>query len=272
MRLGVTIPRTSLDGSPLTGDTLITAARLVERLGFDSLWCFDAIGRGFMLPDPLIAASVAAAVTQRLTVGTCILQVPLRRPVELAHRILTTHLACGGRFLLGVGAGSTKADFDAVGVDFDTRMQAMDESLAIMRRLWQGERVGAAELTPWPSAVGGPKVLIGSWSGKQWIERAAKDFDGWIASAAKTSYTTLADAIRRYRDAGGTRAVVTNIGADLEQPTTALADDGPFHLRCGRDAAAERLARLAALGFDDAILVPQSHAKRALSTLRGLYR
>ena len=271
MRLGVTIPRTSLDGGPLTSEALITGARLVERLGFDSLWCFDAIGRGFMLPDPLIAASVAAAVTERLTVGTCILQVPLRRPVELAHRILTTHLVCKGRFLLGVGAGSTKVDFEAVGVDYDTRLQAMDESLAIMRRLWQGDRVGVAELTPWPSALGGPKVLIGSWSGKQWIARAAKDFDGWIASGAKTSYATLADAIRRYRDAGGTRANVTTIAVDLEQPTMALPDDGPFHLRCGRDAAAERLARLAALGFDDAILVPRHHAEPALATLRGLY-
>src|SRR5438477_1704480 len=215
MRLGLALPTTTSDGRPLTGAALIAGARAVERAGFDSLWCFDSIGRGFMIPDPLIAVSVAATATERLTLGTGILQVPLRRPVELAHRILTAHLVCKGRFLLGVGAGSTRVDFEAVGVDYDTRMQAMDESLAVMRRLWQGDRVGQADLTPWKSALGGPKVLIGSWSGKQWIARAAKDFDGWIASAAKTSYATLADAIRRYRDAGGTRAIVTNIAADL---------------------------------------------------------
>ena len=39
--------------------------------------------------------------------------------------------------------------------------------------------------------------IVGSWSGKQWIPRAAKEFDGWIASAAKTSYLALADGIRR---------------------------------------------------------------------------
>src|SRR5437879_2664898 len=115
---------------------------------------------------------------------TGILQVPLRRPVELAHRILTAHLICGGRLMLGVGAGSTKADFDAVGVDFDTRMQQMEEALALMRRLWQGEKVGAAQLNPWPAALGGPKLLIGSWAGSRWIPRAAKDFDGWIGSGA----------------------------------------------------------------------------------------
>src|SRR5438045_8069885 len=151
MRLGLALPNATPDGRPLTGSALIAGARAVERAGFDSLWCFDSIGRGFMIPDPLIAVSVAATATERLTLGTCILQVPLRRPVELAHRILTAHLVCGGRLMLGVGAGSTKTDFDAVGVEFDTRMQAMDESLALMRRLWQGERVGAADLTPWPT-------------------------------------------------------------------------------------------------------------------------
>jgi alkanesulfonate monooxygenase SsuD/methylene tetrahydromethanopterin reductase-like flavin-dependent oxidoreductase (luciferase family) len=223
-----------------------------------------------MLPDPLIALSVAASVTERLEVGTCILQVPLRRPVELAHRILTAHLICGGRLLLGVGAGSTKADFDAVGVDFTTRMQAMDDALVTMRRLWNGEQVGAANLNPWETAKGGPPILIGSWSGKQWIPRAAKEFDGWIASAAKTSYATLKDGIRRYREAGGKRAIVTNIGTNLAEASAPMADDAPFHLRCDVKTAAERLKRLADLGFDDAILVPKGHTEAMLAPLRAL--
>jgi alkanesulfonate monooxygenase SsuD/methylene tetrahydromethanopterin reductase-like flavin-dependent oxidoreductase (luciferase family) len=51
--------------------------------------------------------------------GTCILQVPLRHPVELAHRVLSAHYPSGGRLLLGVGAGSTKANFDAVEGDYE---------------------------------------------------------------------------------------------------------------------------------------------------------
>jgi hypothetical protein len=113
-------------------------------------------------------------------------------------------------------------------------------------------------------------VLIGSWNGKQWIARAASEFDGWIASAAKTSYATLADAIRRHRDAGGKRAVVTNIAADLSQPDGAMPDDAPFHLRCDARTAAARLARLEDLGFDDAILVPSAHTETALAELRAL--
>jgi alkanesulfonate monooxygenase SsuD/methylene tetrahydromethanopterin reductase-like flavin-dependent oxidoreductase (luciferase family) len=271
MRLGVIMPRMNPDGSPLTGNTLADGARAIERAGFDSLWCFDAIGRGFMLPDPLITLSVAASVTTRVSVGTCILQVPLRRPVELAHRILTASLICGDRLLLGVGAGSTKADFDAVGVDFATRMQDFSDALITMRRLWSGEQVGAANLQPWPAALGGPKLLIGSWSGKHWIPRAAKDFDGWIASAAKTSFDALAEGIRRYRDAGGARAIATNIAIDLTAPTTALPDHEPFHLRCAPREAAERMRRLADLGFDDAILVHRGGQTEAdLAAMRAL--
>lgn len=271
MRLGVIMPRMNPDGSPLTGNTLGDGARAIERAGFDSLWCFDAIGRGFMLPDPLITLSVAASVTSRVSVGTCILQIPLRRPVELAHRILTASLICGDRLLLGVGAGSTKADFDAVGVDFATRMQDFSDALATMRRLWSGEQVGAANLMPWPAALGGPKLLIGSWSGKHWIPRAAKDFDGWIASAAKTSFDALAEGIQRYREAGGARAMATNIAVDLGAPTTALPDGEPFHLRCAPRDAAERMRRLAELGFDDAILVHRGGQTEAdLAAMRAL--
>jgi alkanesulfonate monooxygenase SsuD/methylene tetrahydromethanopterin reductase-like flavin-dependent oxidoreductase (luciferase family) len=169
-----------------------------------------------------------------------------------------------------VGAGSTRADFDALGLDYDTRMPQFADALATMRRLWSGEQVGAANLTPWPATLGGPKLLIGSWSGKQWIPRAAKDFDGWIASAAKTSFGALAEGIRRYREAGGARAIVTNIALDLAEPTTALPDDVPFHLRCAPGAAAERLRRLADLGFDDAIVVRRSQTEADLAAIRAL--
>jgi len=149
-------------------------------------------------------------------------------------------------------------------------MRELDDALALMRRLWRSETVGAARLTPWPAALGGPPVLIGSWRGKQWITRAATEFDGWIASAAKTSYATLAEGIRRFREAGGRRAIVTNIQVDLAAPTTPLGDDEPFHLRCAPAVAAERLRRLAALGFDDAVLMRHTQTESDLAAMRKL--
>src|SRR5262247_3941697 len=179
-RVGIALPAGGRTAPPPTTHTLADAARQIEAAGFASAWAFDAIGRGFLLADPLTALAVAATVTRGLELGTGILQVPLRNPVELAQRVLTTHLVAGGRLRLGVGAGSTAGDFEALGLDFASRFRRMNESLATMRRLWAGERVGAASLAPvWPDALGGPPVLIGSWAGSRWIERAAREFDGW---------------------------------------------------------------------------------------------
>jgi alkanesulfonate monooxygenase SsuD/methylene tetrahydromethanopterin reductase-like flavin-dependent oxidoreductase (luciferase family) len=270
MRLGAILPLSGPDGAALTGDALVAGARLIEDSGFDSAWCFDAIGRGFIIPDPLVVVSVTATATRHVEVGTCILQLPLRRPVELAHRVLSAHLVCQGRLRLGVGAGSTRSDFDAVGVNYDGRMALFEEALALMRRLWHGEQVGPARLTPWPTTAGGPPVLIGSWNGPRWISRAAREFDGWIASAAKTSFATLAAGIEQFRAAGGKRALVTNLAVDLGAPTAPLDHTAPFHLRCSAATATDLLLRLADLGFDDAILVPSSWTESSLAALRAL--
>ena len=270
MRLGMLLPA-GPGGVPLGPAGIAEGARRLERTGFDSAWVFDSIGRGFILPDPLIALSVAATVTSRIQLGTCVLQVPLRRPVELAHRVLTAHLVADGRLVLGVGVGSTEDDFAAVGVDYDRRFRAFADALPVMRSLWRGETVGRARLTPWPAALGGPPVLIGSWAGSRWIERAATTYDGWIGSAAKTSLRDLTHGIQRFRALGGSRAVVANVEVDLTAPAAGPAvEDAPFTLRCPPDEAAERLNRLAELGFDDAVLFGLDHREETLATIRGL--
>lgn len=276
MRLGIALPTQEAaegrDGQRiLRSDSLAEAARRIEAAGFDSAWVFDSIGRGFLLPDPLLALAVAATVTRRIELGTGVLQVPLRNPVDLAHRILTTHLVCGGRLRLGVGAGSTEADFAALGIDFGSRFQRLDQSLGIMRRLWAGERVGDAQLGTWPAAAGGPPIFVGSWAGSRWIERAAREFDGWIASGARSSWQKVSDGIARFRSLGGKRAILTNVVVDLGSATASA--DGPddaFDLVCPPAVARERLSRMQELGYDDVVLVSRRHDPGSLGELRGL--
>jgi len=270
MRLGINFAVQS--NAAITGGEIVAAMRAAERLGFDSLWFFDTVGRGSFIPDPLIQVSVAAAVTERIEVGTCILQVPLRHPVELAHRVLTAQLLTRGRLRLGVGAGSTRADFDAVERDYEGRFKAFTAALPLMQRLWRGETVNGANLTPPDAAKGGPPILIGSWAGSRWIPKAAQDYAGWIASAVYTGAPTLKAGIDRFRAAGGKRAVVTNIGVDLTAPTTALTDKGPYSLKCSPDEARARLRQLADFGFDDAVLVVEDMSEDNLKAVRALWR
>ena len=271
-RFGISLPTGSTGGAEFGALSLADAARRIEAAGFESAWTFDSVGRGTLRPDPLMALAVAGTVTRTIELGTGVFQVPLRNPVELAQRVLTAHLVSGGRLLFGVGAGSTAADFAALGLDFESRFRRLSESLDIMGRLWKGESVGGASLAPiWPALHGGPPVLIGSWAGSKWIERAAREFHGWIGSGARSSWRALREGIARFRDLGGKRAIVTNVRVDLD--SAAASPDGsedPCDLKGTPEIARERLHRLREWGYDDIVLVPGRHEAAHLQQLRAL--
>lgn len=273
MRVGLVLPQRSPDGGPLRRGDLADGAGRIEAHGFRSAWAFDAVGRGFLLPDALTALVVAAGATTALELGTGVLQLPLRPPFDLAQRVATAHHAIGDRFVLGVGAGSTEDDFVAVGADFATRFGTFARHLDELRRLLAGDDVDGRRLGVWDDVRGGPPILIGSWVGSRWIDRAARDHDGWIGSGARTSWALLADGIARFRAAGGGRAVVTNVVVDLTAATDhPAAPDDPVDLRCDAEEAVRRLRGLADLGFDDTVLVVGRHTDATLAAVAEVVR
>ena len=243
-----------VDRGPLTARTLAASAVAIEEMGFHGIWVGDAVARrpGSRSVDPFTALGIAAGVTDEIELGTAIFQVPLRRRVEVANRALSLHELVPGRFLFGVGAGSTQADFDASGLSFDGRFRELREALPEMKALWRGERVGAAALYPSPGALGGPPVLIGSWGGR-WVERAAEEYEGWIASGTRT-WRALGEAVTRFRAAGGRRAVLSTVFANLSVEGAPIDDDDRVHLACSPSDAVGRLQRIAALGFTDVVI------------------
>jgi probable F420-dependent oxidoreductase len=112
-------------------------AQHYEELGFSTITLTDHV----VVPqwEPFAGLSAIAAVTGRIGVGTLVLDAPLRDPVLTAKSAATLALLSGGRFELGIGAGYVAANFAATGVDFEppaTRLARLDESVALMRRLW----------------------------------------------------------------------------------------------------------------------------------------
>ena len=206
--------------------------------GFDSLWMAQAIGRGFMIPDPFVALATAATATTDIELGTAILQLPLYQPTDLAHRVFSLMQVCGDRLTLGVGAGSTEIDFLAFERDYAQRFKAFNTTLATLKTLLAEGKDETGALTPWKTVMGGPPLLLGSWGAG--VERAAKNFDGWIASAHYRTPDQVVDALGRYRAAGGKRAIVSTI------QLTADHDLG---------RTKEILQRFAEAGFDDAVVL-----------------
>src|SRR6202035_4045646 len=145
---------------------------------------------------------------ERADLAPAVLKVSLRTPIELAHRVQSVQAVSGGRLRLGVGSGSTQADFDLLGADLHQRFRTLLSSLETMRRAGRGEPVNGGTLSPWPGCEGGPPVLLGAWRNPRWINYAAKQCQGWIASGLYSSWEDLEKGMRLYRDAGGINAVL----------------------------------------------------------------
>lgn len=274
MRIGiVTIPRQlPNNGAVSMIDHVTDIARRVEDLGLHGLWVTDAFARGSPTLDPMVLLGALCAATRRIELGTCIVQIPIRHPVEHAHRVQTVNLLSNGRFRFGIGTGSNRADFAAVQADFDTRFKVLPGMLEVMRRTWKGEQVYGPALSTWPGTEGGPPVMLGAWRSPRWIDLAAKQCQGWIASGLFGSWEDAELGLKMYRDAGGQRALVANIHVDLRPEPKVPARDRPLgiSLICSPEVARERLQRLADLGFDDALLVCPPDDLSQLETIRTL--
>jgi alkanesulfonate monooxygenase SsuD/methylene tetrahydromethanopterin reductase-like flavin-dependent oxidoreductase (luciferase family) len=256
MRIGFSVPFKKPDGGALTAREAMHRAKITEEAGFDSIWVGDQMGRGNTRPDPIMWMVLCAAATEHVEVGVAVLQVPLRRPVDLAQRLMSAHALTGGRFRAGMGAGSTRIDFSASGVVYEDRFRILNESLKIIRGLCRGEKVGDADLKVWPDTAGGPPLFIGSWGSDIWIKRAGRSYDGWLTSggAGGNNFRNMKEGIGKYRDAGGKRALVATVQVDLNGSSPPPSDESRFTLQCSPEEARERVGLVAELGYDDLLL------------------
>jgi alkanesulfonate monooxygenase SsuD/methylene tetrahydromethanopterin reductase-like flavin-dependent oxidoreductase (luciferase family) len=236
-------------------------ARRIEASGFPGIWVGDSLGRGRPTLDPLTALAALATATERVELGIGVLQVPLRHPIELAHRVQSVQALSGGRLRLGVGSGSTQDDFVLLGYDYSQRFRTLMQSLDIMRQAWRGEAVNTGgTLSTWPGCEGGPPILLGAWRSPRWITYAAKQCQGWTPSGRYSSWDDLEHGMRIYREAGGTNAVLANVAVDFaNRPESAsIAAASNVALTCPPDEARQRFKRMEQLGFDEVLLVSQT--------------
>lgn len=254
-------------------DRISDYARRIEASGFPGIWVGDSLGRGRPTVDPLVALTALAAVTRDVELGIGVLQLPLRHPIELAHRVQSVQMLSGNRLQLGVGSGSTKADFDLLGYDYDKRFGTLRSSLDIMRRTWRGEPTNSGGvLSTWPGCEGGPPILIGAWRSPRWISLAAKEYQGWTPSGRYSSWEDLEHGMRIYREAGGTNAVLANVAVDFSGSAEAveLAKLAEPALIGTPDEVRQKLRRMAHIGFDEVLLVSHGGSFEDLARARDL--
>lgn len=257
-------------GDPALIDRITGFGRLVEAAGFPGIWIGDSLGRGRPTLDSLQVLTALAAVTSKVELGIAVLQLPLRNPIELAHRVQSLQAMSGGRLILGVGSGSTRDDFELLGYDYDHRFRTFRQDLEIMDRVWNGEPVNGGTLSTWPGCKGGPPILIGAWRSPRWITYAAKEAQGWTPSGRYSSLPDLDDGMQVYREAGGTNAVLANCSVDLqERPESAeLAKLASVNFICPPDEARRRIKEVEARGFDEILIGSQFAAVDEIERIR----
>jgi probable F420-dependent oxidoreductase len=131
-----------------------------EALGFESAWVVEQVLGGLPSLEPVELLAWAAALTDRIRLGTAVLLTPLRSPVHLAKSLATVDQLSGGRLDVGIGLGGNPKIYPAFGISAARRVARFNESLRLMRALWTEPRVTfAGEFWQLESAAMEPKPL-----------------------------------------------------------------------------------------------------------------
>ena len=196
-----------------TWPELLDACLAAERAGWDSLWVDDHLLADEGDPsDPKLEGwatiSALAAVTQRVRLGLLVGANTFRGPGLTAKLATTVDHLSGGRFVLGLGGGWFEPEHDAFGLDFGSgfgeRLDRLDESVGLIRRLLDGERVTHdgrfyamrdALCAPRPIQERLP-ILIGGSGPTKTLRTTARHADLWNGFGAPERIGQVSDVLR----------------------------------------------------------------------------
>src|SRR6187401_1077277 len=122
---------------------LALAAHL-DVLGFDEFWCGEHHSSGWeTIGSPEMFLAAAGQVTHTIKLGTGVISLPYHHPFNVAQRMVQLDHMTRGRAMFGSGPGALASDAHTLGIDPMTQRDRQDEAIAIIRRLFKGERVTA---------------------------------------------------------------------------------------------------------------------------------
>jgi probable F420-dependent oxidoreductase len=205
MKLGIGLPHL---GTLASTEAIQTVAVAAEAAGLDSLWAMDRLlspvaprtraypGRqDGTLPDaqqtvidPLVALTLAASVTERVTVGTDVLVAPWYAPVLLGRTLAAIDQVSAGRLVVGLGLGWSVDEFEAVGAPMPGRGRRIEEILDVLAAVWGDdtidirtthEHIAPSVMGVKPKQRPRPPILLGAHSDAG-LERIARRADGWL--------------------------------------------------------------------------------------------
>jgi probable F420-dependent oxidoreductase len=208
MKIGVTLPQF---GSQATKENIISLAMMAEQEHFDSLW----VGERLLWPihpqtpypgapdgnlptalqnafDPLETLTFVAAKTDKIGLGTCVIDMLFHNPVILGRQFATLDVLSQGRCICGLGIGWSKDEYMASNVPFENRGERADEFIQALTRIWTEDvvefkgryyNIPASKIGPKPIQEPRIPIYLGGFT-QRTFSRIAKYADGWLPTAS----------------------------------------------------------------------------------------
>jgi probable F420-dependent oxidoreductase len=217
IRLGINVPNFGPESDPAS---LLEWAQFAEQSGFETLVVSDHVAPTREITDvypapfwdPFVLLSWLAGQTRTLTFGVSVLVLPLRHPLLTARMSAAVHVLSGGRFVLGVGSGSSASEFGAVALDVSERGRLTDEYLEVILKAFANDRISwdapglrFQDVSTQPRPVGGCLPVWVGGASPPAIRRAARCGDAWHPVNPKLEWLRDAGlpALARAAAAGG---------------------------------------------------------------------
>jgi probable F420-dependent oxidoreductase len=225
-----------LDGDMLEAGPVADLAIAAERSGWNGFAFTEhpaptakwlATG-GHQSLDPFAALAHVAAVTTRLKLLTYLAVLPYRNPASLAKSAATVDKLSNGRFILGVGTGYLKAEYFALGVDFEERNTLFDEALDVLPLHWSGE----------PFDYEGTHFNCRGTIGRP--TPVQRPIPIWIGGNAKLTLRRVAERAQGWMPLTGPAGMFSTV----RSPEVSSADDIVARLELLKEYAGDRFAEL----------------------------
>lgn len=288
MKIGLVLPQA---GQQATRENVIQMAKNAESEGFDSLWVFERllwpidpqtpyvatpdgslpIEYQIML-DPLETLTYVAANTNKIALGTSVIDMLFHNPVILARRLATLDILSEGRSIAGFGIGWSKDEYQASNIPFQNRGKRADEFVQVLKRIWTDDvvefkgkyySIPASKIGPKPIQKPHPPVYLGGFSPNTFSRIVNYDTNGWLAVVGgpleylDNTIKTIKDiANKANKDPNKFKVILLahlNVALDQKSQSTTTNEDQRFPFTGTIDQIGNDIKRIKQMDIDHII-------------------
>jgi len=205
LKVGITLPQA---GEQSTKENIVRTAKTAEDEGFDSLWVFERLlwpispqtpyvaTPDGSLPveyqrvfDPLETLTFVAAKTNKITLGTSVIDILFHNPVMLARRFATLDVLSGGRTIAGLGIGWSKDEYQVSNIPFENKGKRADEFIQALKKIWTEDivefkgnyyNIPASKIGPKPIQKPHIPIFMGGFSPNTFKRIINYSTNGWL--------------------------------------------------------------------------------------------